>query len=88
MVSQIHSHIINTPYKEEFLKIYGKGSITKSELNKVRELLKESGSLEYAKEYLAKLSSDAYLKIDKLKISDIGKEYLKGLLIYLNIREK
>ncbi len=84
----LYSHIINTPYKEEFLKIYGKGSITKSELNKVRELLKESGSLEYAKEYLAKLSSDAYLKIDKLKISDIGKEYLKGLLIYLNIREK
>ena len=84
----LYSHIIKTPYKEEFLQIYGKKNISDKELNRIRELLVLSESKEYVNEYLDNLSSDIISNIDNLDIIDEGKDILKGLLIYINIREK
>ena len=84
----LYSHIITTPYREEFLKLYGKKNITDRELDRIRELLKLSESVDYVNEYLDNLSSDIFNEIEELKISDIGKDIFKGLLLYINIREK
>jgi len=84
----LYSHVISTKYKEEFLSIYGKKNITDKELEKVREILKISGSYDYAINYLNNLYIEVLNDIDNIKLLDIGKDILKGLLIYINIREK
>lgn len=84
----LYSHIINTPYKEDFMHIYGKKNINDKELERIRELLKLSGSLNYTLDYLDNLSIDINNGIDLLDIDILGKDILKGLLIYINIREK
>ena len=84
----LYSHIITTQYKEEFLKLYGKKNITDRELDRIRELLKLSESVDYVNEYLDNLSSDIFNEIDDLNISLTGKDIFKGLLLFINIREK
>ncbi|MBE6156283.1 MAG: 4-hydroxy-3-methylbut-2-enyl diphosphate reductase [Firmicutes bacterium] len=84
----LYSHIINTPYKKDFLKIYGKKNIKEKDLLKIRELLKSSGSYDYAVNYLEKIYNESLSEIDNLDINDFGKDILKGLLIYIKIREK
>lgn len=84
----LYSYIMNTSYKEEFSKIYGKKNITEKELNDLRRLLKESGSLDYALDYLDNLGSEFLEMVEDLAISEEGKNILKGLLIYINEREK
>lgn len=84
----LYSHIITTPYKEEFLKIYGKKNITDKELERIRELLILSESYDYVEDYLDNLSSDIISDIDSLDISKEGKDIFKGLLTFINIREK
>ena len=84
----LYSHIINTKYKNEFLKIYGNKTISESELQKIKDLLIKSGSLDYANTYLENLYSNALMEIDELAIEDTSKDLLKGLLMYLNEREK
>lgn len=84
----LYSYIMNTSYKKEFLKIYGKKNIKEKELLKIRNLFIESGAYEYANNYLEDLYSNCLDEIDKLDIPNNGKDILKGLLIYINIREK
>lgn len=84
----LYSHIINTKYKNKFLKIYGKNKVTERKLNKVRSLLRQAGTYDYATNYLDKIYKDTIKDINKLNISNEGKSILKGLLIYINIREK
>lgn len=84
----LYTYIINTEYKDEFLKIYGKKNIKDSDLIKIRELLKLSGSYDYANDYLDNLYGEVIDSINKIELSNEGKDILKGLLIYINIREK
>jgi len=84
----LYSYILNTPYKKEFLKLYGKSNIKEKNLIKIRELLIKSGAYEYAKNYLDNIYNECIEDINKLELKDIGKDILKGLLIYINIREK
>ena len=84
----MYSHVINTTYKNEFLKIYGKKEINEVELKKIRDILVQSGSYDYAKDYLDNLCSEVVNEINDLEINDVVKDILKGLLIYVNIREK
>lgn len=84
----LYSHIMNTDYKKEFLKIYGKNNINEKKLNKIRELLIKSGSYDYAVNYLNNIYNNCIDDIDKLEFSEEEKDILKGLLIYINIREK
>ncbi len=83
----IYSHIIKTSFKEEFLKYYGK-KIGKKELEKIRKIIIQSGTYDYVNNYLEDIYRSTILDIDKLDLKDIGKDILKGLLIYINIREK
>lgn len=83
----LYSHVIKTEYKKEFLKYYGK-KINESDLNKVRIILKESNTYNYINEYLDNIYDNTKKLIDELDLIDIGKDILKGLLIYIKIREK
>lgn len=83
----MYSYIMNTEYKNEFLKYYGKKT-TKDSLNHIKELLKKSGAYDYALVYLNNIYAENYENIDSLPISEEGKDILKGLMIYINIREK
>lgn len=84
----LYTYIINTEYKNEFLKIYGKKNITNKKLKKIRELLTLSGALKYSEDYLDNLYYDSLDKIENLNLKEEDKDLLKGLLIYLKIREK
>jgi len=84
----LYWHIINTKYKDEFLRIYGKKNILEKDLIKIRELLIESGSYDYAINILDDLSLDIVNKIDELDIINEAKDILKGLFLYINMREK
>ena len=84
----LYSHILSTPYKNEFLKIYGNRYISDSDDAKVKNLLIKSGSLDYANSYLEDLYSDTLVEIDEIDLDETSKDLLKGLLMYLNEREK
>ena len=84
----LYSYVINTSYKEEFLKIYGNKEVSNKDLLNIREILKESGALEYTYNYLNDLYTDITEGIDALDIKEDGKNILKGLIIYINIRSK
>ena len=83
----LYSYIINTSYKNEFLKIYGK-KMNSKKLNKLRELLYISGSYDYVNNYLSDLYSEIIDEINNLEINEEGKDIIKGLLIYILEREK
>jgi (E)-4-hydroxy-3-methyl-but-2-enyl pyrophosphate reductase len=84
----LYSYIINTDYKNEFLSIYGKKNINNNDILKIRELLIKSGSLDNANNIISDLEYKCLENLDNMEISDSVKDILKGLLIYLNIREK
>ena len=84
----LYSYIINTSYKNNFLDIYGKNNITDKDLEDIRELLYKSGALDYANIYMDNLIAELNDSIDALDISDEGKDIFKGLILYINLREK
>ena len=51
----LFSYIMNTPYQEEFLKLYGEKDLTEEKINRVKELLEQSGSKEYAEKEMNNL---------------------------------
>ncbi len=84
----LYTYIMNTSYKDEFLKLYGKKYITDNELYKIRELLIKSGSYDYAICFLENLFDEVNMDIDELIITEEGKNILKGLIIFLVKRDK
>ncbi len=84
----LYSYIINTPYKQEFLKIYGKKKINTKELSKIRNLLYVSDSYDYVNNYLNDLYSEILDNINELELSEDNKDLIRGLLIYILEREK
>lgn len=84
----LYSHIISTKYKNKFLRIYGKKKVNKRDLMRIRKLLITSGTYDYVTNYLSNLYIEVIKDIDRLDVSENGKDILKGLLIYIKIREK
>ncbi|MDD6323227.1 MAG: polyprenyl synthetase family protein [Bacilli bacterium] len=85
----LYSHIINTKYKDELLKYYGKENITQSEMEKVKKLFEQSGSKKYAQDYMEKLFKESFEAILKLDFLDIeSKKLLLGFAQYLKERSK
>ena len=84
----LYSHIISTKYKNKFLRIYGKKKVNKRDLMRIRKLLITSGTYDYVTNYLSNLYIEVIKNIDRLDVSENGKDILKGLLIYIKIREK
>ena len=84
----MYSYITKTEYKNEFLKIYGKKNINEIELKKIRNLLIVSESYDYTKNYLDNIFGEIINEIEEYNLIEEGNDILKGLLIFINVREK
>lgn len=81
----LYSYAVNTPYKDDLLKYYGKKT-GKKELEKVREIFNECGAKRYAEDKMKMLFDRARKNI--LDSSIKNKDALLGLIVYLEISSK
>lgn len=86
----LYSYIkINKPqYLGRLLKTYGKKNISEKEYNNIKELLIESGSLEYANNKMIELFNESKEKLLQSKINNDVKKILLGFIKYLELRKK
>ena len=84
----LYSHILDTDYKDEFLKYYGNGDISEDTIHKVQDLLINSGSYDYAINYMNKLYDEGISLIDNWNwLTDDKKELLHGFVEFLRQRD-
>ena len=81
----LYSYTINTPFKDELLKYYGK-KISKKELAIVQKIFIDSGAKKYAENKMKMLFNRARRNIEKSDIAN--KSALLGLMAYLEISSK
>lgn len=74
-------------YLDKLLKYYG-NNISETDLNKVKDILNESGALEYANNKMNELFFISKHNINSLNIKEEVKNILLGFITYLEIREK
>ena len=83
----LYSYTINTKYKDELLKYYGKTNLKEKEINQVKEIFEKSGAKKYAENLMTQLFKSS---LDKLKNIDFMKQEFKdiliGFIIYLENR--
>ena len=85
----LYSHIINTKQKNEFLKVYGKDKLTETTIKRVQELLKKSGSFDYAIHKMNTMYDESLKILENMNwIPEKKKEYLQGFVEYLRTRNK
>lgn len=85
----LYSHIINTEYKNELMKYYGKKDINEENIIKVQELFKKSGTYEYSVNKMNSLYDESLETLDNIKwIKEDKKELLRGFVEYLRNRNK
>ena len=85
----LYSHILNTEYKDELFKYYGKEDISEDNIKKVQELFVKSGSYKYAYDKMNKMYDEAEDILKQIKwIKKDKKELLEGFVEYLRKRNK
>ena len=85
----LYSHIINTQYKDELMKYYGKNNISKDNIRKVQELFKKSGSYDYAVNKMNLMYNESLELLNNINwINEDKKELLRGFVEYLRNRNK
>ena len=85
LVSHFNS-VASIDTKKNFNSVYGKEESSIAELEMVREILSESGSLEYANNLCKQYTVRAENLLSKMQLSDEGKKLLCGLLEYMTNR--
>ena len=84
----LYAYTVNTSYKDELLKYYGK-NIDVSLMDKVRDIFDKSGAREYANKTMDKLFKQSFQSILDLDFLDIeNKKILLGFAEYLRVRSK
>ena len=84
----LYSYTMNTKYKDDLHKYYGK-KIKEKDIEKVKEIFEKSGAKKYAENKMIELFKNSENQISKLDfISDKNKSILKGFIIYLKNRNK
>lgn len=73
-------------YSENFSAVYGNAKSGEEQLQLVREMLKSTGSLEFADNLCYEYTRKAKDVLDKLSISESSKDLLQGLLTYMTSR--
>ena len=85
----LYSHIINTKYKEEFLKYYGNDNLKENDIEIVKDLFKKSGSYDYANDMMNKYYDEGLKVLNSIKwINKDKKDLLEGFVEYLRVRNK
>ena len=85
----LYSYILKTKWKKEFLKYYGKKELTEEEIEKVQDLLKESGAYEKAVEKMNTFYDESLQILEKISwIKEEKKSLLRGFVEYLRNRKK
>lgn len=85
----LYSHIINTDYKEEFLKYYGNESLKEKDIEKVKELLIKSKSYDFAINMMNELYDEGIKLLNKIDwIKKDKKDLIEGFIEYLRNRKK
>lgn len=74
--------------KETLQSLYGKNDLKVSEVDKLREIFKTSGALDFAEQTALRYTSSAVQKITNLPIEDNYKAILKDLADFLINRKK
>ena len=84
----LYAYVINTEYKDELLKYYGK-EISIDDMDKVKEIFDKSGAREYANKVMDKLFKDSFQGILDLDFLDLDKKkILLGFAEFLKVRSK
>ena len=84
----LYAYVINTEYKDELLKYYGK-DISINDMDKVKEIFDKSGAREYANKVMDKLFKDSFQGILDLDFLDLDKKkILLGFAEFLKVRSK
>lgn len=84
----LYAYVINTEYKEELLKYYGK-EVSIDDMDKVRDIFTKSGAKAYAEDFMSKLFKQSFENILNLDFIDIKyKNILLGFGEYLEARTK
>ncbi|MBR5370044.1 MAG: polyprenyl synthetase family protein [Bacilli bacterium] len=84
----LYSHISKTDYINELNRYYGK-DLSNENINKVRELFKESGSYDYAINMMNKMYDESISILNNTNwIDESKKNILKGFVEYLRNRNK
>jgi geranylgeranyl diphosphate synthase type I len=77
-----------TEYLDKLLEIYGKSNINEEEYNEVKQILIDSGSLEYANNKMIELFNESKEKLSKYYMNQEVKNILLGFIKYLELRKK
>ena len=85
----LFAHAMNTEYKDELLKYYGKNDLDEELIEKVREIFIKSKSKEYAENTMNNLYNEAIKEIENNEwIEENKKILLNGFIEYLRGRNK
>lgn len=83
----LYSHILNTKYKDELLKYYGKEDIDEDIITKVQDLFKKSSSYDYALNKMNEMYNESLEVLSNIDwISADKKVLLQGFVEYLRNR--
>ena len=85
----LYSYTINTEYKDELLKYYGKNNLTNKDLERVKEIFIKSGAYDYAIKKQSELFNECkeLIKTNR-SMNKNYKDILKGFITYLELRDK
>ena len=85
----LYSYAIETEYKDELLKYYGTSDLQEESIEKVQEILKKCGALDYSKNKMNKMYDESLNILNNISwIKEDKKELLKGFVEYLRTRNK
>ena len=84
----LYAYAINTEYKDEILRYYGK-EIEKADMTKVRDIFSKSGAYDYAEKTMERLFKESFQAILDLDFLDLDKKkLLLGFAEFLRVRSK
>lgn len=84
----LYSYTLNTKYKDELLKLYGRSDLSESDLLEVKEIFEKSGAKEYSYNMVDKLFKDSFELILNLELPTINKKLILGFAEFLRVLQK